>query len=1365
MHRILSEVGHKTIYTLFSHLIIHHCMQGNKSYNHYSIHTGTNLVHSMEHAASTALLLSRQKSLLLLVLLTSCSAQSTYYVTPTPDTPCPGEPCHTLSEYAVDWHFLNNTTMEFLPGNHTLEQTMSVTNLSGLTLRGDLSSLPEIASRIFCTISSAGFVVRDITGLHITALTFISSVPNGNGLVNAVSVQQSSISNCTFHNIDSGSILGIGEVIAVIRSNITITVNTFQNNSASGALYVYNSIIKLTGNTFQNNSALEGGAIHVENSNLNLTNNTFQNNFATRGGGIFVENSTLNLTGNTFQNNSADFRGGAFSVSNSTLNLTENIFMNNSAEVYGGGLYVTNSTLNLTGNTFQNNSAAIGGGLSVSSSNLNLTENTFQNNSADFLGGGLYVLNSNLNLTENTFQNNSAEFQGGGLYIQVNSNVNLTGNTFQYNSAEVFGGGLNIDNSNVNLTWNTFQYNSASVGGSLNMDSTSNVTFTDDFFTDSYGQLGGAIVVAGNSNVRMFAVVIKNSRAQYGGGIAALDSKLELLERTIIDNNTASFGGGLYAYNTEFNGNAIFTSNSANDGGGGIYASRSILSFTENTIIINNLASDGGGVLLSGDSKLLLHVNMNLHLTNNYASKTGGAIKIEESNPLTYCLATVSNNNVGSSDCFFQTQSQVSILDYGDLMKSIEDLNITHTLFFGNNSAVEAGADLYGGSIDDCLVSNIKDKYYSGPSISGYLFDVISSSGGESKVSISSEPLHICTCRQNLTDCTGSYDAGPVFPGGMVQVPVIAHGQRNGTTAAIVHLIPTPNIISHGNLEDSQNINNYCSSLKYTIFSRAVGTIQKVTLYAEGPCSPTPNNTLTVALVIQHCPHGFQLAVKEPTCICAERLQQFTNTCSVDSATVLRQQNDEFWVGYGNDSESRGLIIHPHCPFDFCTTKETYLAVDDSDKQCNYNRRGLLCGGCSENLSLALGSSRCLQCSNTYLMLLAAFAFAGIALVLFLLILRLTVAVGTMNGLIFYTNIIAVNSKVFLQPQTTNVLTVLIAWLNLDLGIETCFFNGMDAYVKTWLQFLFPLYVWALIGVIILSSYYSGRVAKVFGRNPMAVLATLFLLSYAKLLRTVIAALSLTYLEYPSNSQIAVWLYDGNIRYFSGKHIPLFTAAMVCLIFLFLPYTTLLVFGQWFQAKSHFKIFSCINNRYVKPFLDAYHAPYTDKHRYWTGLMLLLRLVLFLISAVNVLGDPSVNLLAVGSTTGAILPIILGSTIYKTWILGLLETSFFLNLVILCLASLYVRSTGGNQNAVTSTSVGMAFATFIGIVIYHSVQQIKGTRLWKRLFQRRDYVRFPLTDIDSGPEDPPDRVFQSKSAPTRTVVDMHELREACMATD
>ena len=93
---------------------------------------------------------------------------------------------------------------------------------------------------------------------------------------------------------------------------------------------------------------------------------------------------------------------------------------------------------------------------------------------------------------------------------------------------------------------------------------------------------------------------------------------------------------------------------------------------------------------------------------------------------------------------------------------------------------------MYGGSIDGCKLSNINvQSGYSGSPVSGVVFDVISGSSGESNLSISSDPLHICTCRDNLINCPGSYDAGPVYPGGTLEVAVTAQGQRNGITAAI----------------------------------------------------------------------------------------------------------------------------------------------------------------------------------------------------------------------------------------------------------------------------------------------------------------------------------------------------------------------------------------------------------------------------------------------------------------------------------------------------------------------------------------------------------------------------------------------------
>jgi hypothetical protein len=92
-------------------------------------------------------------------------------------------------------------------------------------------------------------------------------------------------------------------------------------------------------------------------------------------------------------------------------------------------------------------------------------------------------------------------------------------------------------------------------------------------------------------------------------------------------------------------------------------------------------------------------------------------------------------------------------------------------------------------------------------------------------------------------------------------------------------------------------------------------------------------------------------------------------------------------------------------------------------------------------------------------------------------------------------------------------------------------------------------------------------------------------------------------------------------------HALLFAAAMIYIILLFVPFT-LIVFGyQWLQQVSHHKLLLWVNK--FKPLFDAYTGPYKDKHRYWTGLLLLTRIILFTVLSLNTTGDPALNLLAI----------------------------------------------------------------------------------------------------------------------------------------
>ena len=658
---------------------------------------------------------------------------------------------------------------------------------------------------------------------------------------------------------------------------------------------------------------------------------------------------------------------------------------------------------------------------------------------------------------------------------------------------------------------------------------------------------------------------------------------------------------------------------------------------------------------------------------------------------------------------------------------------------------------MYGGSVDNCMVyieySESGAETYFHSSI-----DVLNMEIQQELNSISSDPLQVCMCEDGIANCNIIEFIVEVYPGELLHIPVVATGQRNGVVPAVVRAFfaKADGNTSLAQFQDTQNVKTDCTDLYYQMHSSGANKTSVLVLYADGPCG-TDGGLLTISLQFLPCPPGFSLNSSEMMCGCEPRLQKYTTRCNITEETLTRE--GEFWVGY--DNYSQALILHPHCPFDYCKPATDHISfpLSNFDLQCENSKSGLLCGECKSGLSLALGSSKCIQCSNIFILLLFPFALAGIILVLFLLICKLTVAAGTINGLIFYANIVAANYAIFFPPNQTNILTVFIAWLNLDLGIETCFYDGMDAYAKTWLQFIFPLYIWSLVGLIILASYYSSRIGRLFGSNPVAVLATLFLLPYAKLLRTIIASLFVTFLDYPNDVQVAVWLHDGNIQYLHGKHVALFLVALLTLLILFLPYTLLLTVGQWLQPHSNRRCFHWINNPRIKPFLDAYHAPYRDQHRYWTGMMLCLRCTLLLVFAFNTHADPSLNLLVIGTAVIGLLTLThFTGLIYKKLYLDILEISFILNLGILAVATYYVKLAvvPVSQAAVAYTSVGIAFATSIGVLLYHAYQQI-----WPKFQLKMNQLRHPESREmynDNSSENEADEAH-TLTAPTMTVIE------------
>ena len=1080
----------------------------------------------------------------------------------------------------------------------------------------------------------------------------------------------------------------IGGAISIRSSNITMEGEvSFISNSAvyAGAIYANSSTISIKGDVmFQNNSASDlGGAIIIGSSNIAMEGElSFISNSAGDAGAIVAYSSTISIKGDVmFQNNSASADGGAIATHSSNIAMEGELsFISNSAG-YAGAIEAYSSTISIKGDVmFQNNSA-----YAYSSSTISMTGDVmFQNNSASRIGGAIAIQSSNITMEgELSFISNSAEY-AGAIRI-VSSNMTMEGEvSFISNSAVDVGAIDAFLSSTISMKGDVmFQNNSASnFGGAIAIDS-SNIIMEGklSFISNSADYAAGAIVAANSTISIQGDVMFQNNSAQLGGAMFLSDSSCRHLESAFLlfHNNKAVKGGAVYVADSMFylGGYSWFTGNHAETQGGAISAQSSDVHVQGNVHFFDNNAQLGGSMYLEYNSRIYFSSTTDLIFQNNTAEK-GRAIYIMDSTYIASCSHL-------AYDGFFDSANRCA---FGSSSYPFPVLLL-------NTSMMERGNELFGGFPTFCTDSS----YYND-------LKKVQSMQNNPPV-VSSEPSTLQVCDHRPLDLELTVSRGEMF-----RRPVIARDQFYLPVPATIRAYFTSSNGRTSDLAEGQTLQKIgaeCTTLNYTVFS-AQETVDLYIYAEEGPCGPTESMRFTIHL--QDCPHVFVL--NNLHCVCEKRLQKFTNSCNIDNRTFKRTSDSNFWVGIEQQNGTYfGLILHPHCPLDYCWNDQIDVSTEDLDSQCQFNRTGILCGACRSNFSLALGGSQCLECTNSHLGLLIVFAVAGIILVFIITLLRLTVSIGTLSGLVFYANIIAVNRAIFLPRGTTNILTVFVAWLNLDIGIVTCFFDGMDTYTLTWLQYVFPCYIWFLAVAIVLISQRSVRISRFLGNNPVSVLTTLLLLSYASILRTLITALSSATLEYPDNRTRVVWRYDGHVDYLKGKHIPLFIFSLIIVLFLFLPYTLFLFFSQWLQVLSNWKILFWMNSARIKIFLDTYHAPHNIKHRYWPGLLLLVRCALLIVFDSNPSGNPSINLLCITSASLGLAVFTRSINIYSNWPLDILEGSFILNLGILAGASYYVRLSGGNQEFVTYLSIGVVLTEFVGIVIYHAILQLKDTAVVK----------------------------------------------------
>ena len=158
---------------------------------------------------------------------------------------------------------------------------------------------------------------------------------------------------------------------------------------------------------------------------------------------------------------------------------------------------------------------------------------------------------------------------------------------------------------------------------------------------------------------------------------------------------------------------------------------------------------------------------------------------------------------------------------------------------------------------------------------------------------------------------------------------------------------------------------------------------------------------------------------------------------------------------------------------------------------------------------------------------------------------------------------------------------------------------------------------------------------------------------------------------------------------------------------------------QCWRRVSHLRLLRWINKFTL--FYDAYFAPLKDKHHYWFGTLLLVRIALL------------VTFTAASSTTSKLtllllqfmLIILLFYTsirpVYKSKLVRMLDSTSLLNLIVLVGSTLFIEYT---RAVFIEISIAIAFIQLIAVVIYSMIMVFYSI---KNKY-RKNYNRLPCQD-------------------------------------
>ena len=1096
--------------------------------------------------------------------------------------------CHSLNALPSA---LNNTKVYFCSAVFELRVHLVLQNVHNVNLIGN----PSI---FMCNSSDAGLTVLNSENVTISNITLVDC----GVLHNSTSVDTTKRS----------STITFQSAMYVFQST-TIRLESLNINYTDGVGLTFfdtDGIITVTDCTFAHNQ--------INNNDINIYPG---------GGGVYLEftycppgqygdrcDKHADVTNSQYNFNRCNF------IHNVATNVhrNETDFAINEGSIFqglgrGGGLNVmfrgsaNHNVVTLTKCSFVGNSAIWGGGLKVTfldtvfNNSFIALECTFENNECtSYAGGGVDVGFSyfsepfphanKIEFHHCRFANNRAKFGGGVAFYSSSGSQEDLQNRIEFDSCV--------------WTRNKARFGSAVDIGTHAWATTVNGYLPSPQFRNSV--FLGNSVIHKTHDYPMFFIYKK--------------------------------GNGAFL-STEFTINFIGKLNFTNNNGSALYLVSSVAVFQPYSTVVfhNNNGFNGGAISLIGFSVLRVNDYVSITMSNNTATRCGGAI---------YSYSIDKHDFVSSRSCFIYSADAYKQDNHRE-NTLVTFVNNSAGMMGPNNDSMYCGHSIYATTLLPCHYACRKNIAHDQVSINNAFscFGNFTFLNGSRAYELTTSGANFKLANTIIGD-DGMFAPIKIIPNKRDSLPVKLIDDLGQCVNAEVFVNITSNDKNDVKVDRSYA---FLLDKEMVVYGQAHDTayltVSKTTLR---------ESAITFKFEIQDCPPGF--VNKKNQCICSAGTEHFYSPVfSCDLNKFVARARHGYWIGYiGGNSEDN--LMYSYCPSRNCFLHVQHnrshslietASQDELDRLvCGNQSTGILCGTCREGYSVNYHSRDSLctnsSCKFGWLLYVVSELLPLTLLFIVVIVFNISFVTGELNGFIFFSQMfdsLSISAQGFIwfpeiPYQAIRIARLFYKVFNFDFftrnELSFCLWKGTTMLDMLAFKYVTMAYaslliiatIWLINKCNLYKKLYCLR-ASTMRASITHGLSTFLVMVYAQS-----ATVSLKILDYtPIHSKghrynRSVVTYQGDIPYFHPRHLPYALPALVCVFTIVIPpafilicYPSCLKMVAFFHLGEH----KCISwllqkipHALLKPFADTFQSCFKDNLRFFAGLYFVYRLfVLF----------------------------------------------------------------------------------------------------------------------------------------------------------